>query len=133
MGRLHGFRGLGPDLEVVMRRSREPIIWALFGGGGMVSALFLPALILVLFIALPLGWVEGAAFGDLQALVRHPLTRLGLLVFVSLCWFHWAHRFRYTLYDGLQLSHLNQLIAVLTYGIATVGTVVGAYLLWGVG
>jgi len=99
----------------------------------MASALFLPALILVLFIALPLGWVEGAAFGDLQALVRHPLTRLGLLVFVSLCWFHWAHRFRYTLYDGLQLGHLNQLIAVLTYGIATVGTVVGAYLLWGVG
>ena len=116
-----------------MRRSREPIIWALFGGGGMASALFLPALIVVLFIALPLGRVEGAVFGDLQALVRHPLTRLGVFVFVSLCWFHWAHRFRYTLYDGLQLSHLNQLIAVVTYGIATAGTVVGAYLLWGVG
>lgn len=116
-----------------MRRSREPIMWALFGGGGMVSALFLPALILVLCVAVPLGWVEGAAFRDLQALVRHPLTRLGLLIFVFLCWFHWAHRFRYTLYDGLQLSHLNRLIAVLTYGIATVGTVVGAYLLWGVG
>ncbi len=116
-----------------MRRSREPIIWALFGGGGMASALFLPVLILVLFVAVPLGWVEGAAFADLQALVRHPLTRLSLLILVSLCWFHWAHRFRYTLYDGLQLSHLNHLIAVLTYGIATAGTVVGAYLLWGIG
>ena len=116
-----------------MQRSREPIIWALFGGGGMASALFLPALIAVLFIALPLGGVEGAAFGDLPALVRPPLTRLGLFVFVSLCWFHWAHRFRYTLYDGLQLSHLNELIAVVIYGIATAGTVVGAYLLWGIG
>ena len=36
----------------------------------------------------------------------------------TLCFFHWAHRFRYALYDGLQLYHLNQLIAVLTYGIA---------------
>ena len=119
-----------------MRRSREPIIWALFGGGGMASALFMPVLILVLFIAMPLGWVQGvqgAPFAELQALVRHPLTRLGLFVFISLCWFHWAHRFRYTLYDGLQLSHLNELVAVITYGIAIAGTVVGAVLLWGVG
>ena len=50
-----------------------------------------------------------------------------------LCLFHWAHRFRYTLYDGLQLSHLNEVIAVLMYGMAMVGTVVGAYLIWGVG
>ena len=116
-----------------MRRSREPILWALFGGGGMAAALFLPALLFVLLIAMPLGWVEARAFGELQALVRHPLSRLGLLALVSLCFFHWAHRFRYTLYDGLQLSHLNQLIAVLSYGIATAGTLVGAYLLWGVG
>ncbi|SVA51166.1 uncharacterized protein METZ01_LOCUS104020, partial [marine metagenome] len=27
-----------------MRRSREPILWVLFGGGGMMSALFLPIL-----------------------------------------------------------------------------------------
>ena len=127
-----------------MKRSREPIIWVLFGGGGMASALFLPVLILVLFIALPLGWVQSAPIDDLQWLVRHPLTRLGLIpllkvnkmnliVFVMLCLFHWAHRFRYTLYDGLQLSHLNEVIAVLTYGMAMVGTVVGAYLIWGVG
>ena len=90
-------------------------------------------LILVLFIALPLGWVQSAPIDDLQWLVRHPLTRLGLIVFVMLCLFHWAHRFRYTLYDGLQLSHLNEVIAVLMYGMAMVGTVVGAYLIWGVG
>ena len=116
-----------------MKRSREPIVWVVFGGGDMASALFLPVLILVLFIALPLGWVQSAPIDDLQWLVRHPLTRLGLIVFVMLCLFHWAHRFRYTLYDGLQLSHLNEVIAVLMYGMAMVGTVVGAYLIWGVG
>lgn len=115
------------------QRSREPILWALFGGGGMMAALFLPALVFVLLVAVPMGWVEGTEFGVLQALVRHPLTRLGMFVFVTMSFFHWAHRFRYTLYDGLQLSHLNQLIAVLTYGIATAGSIAGAYLLWGVG
>lgn len=116
-----------------MRRSREPILWALFGGGGMVAALFLPALVVVLFVASPLGWVDVLTLAELQALVRHPLARLALFVFVFLCAFHWAHRFRYTLYDGLQLSHLNELIAVITYGMATVMTVVGAYFLWGIG
>ena len=116
-----------------MRRSREPILWALFGGGGMMSALFLPVLLAVLFIASPLGWVEGSTHAELQVLVERPLVRLGLFAFVFLCFFHWAHRFRYTLYDGLQLSHLNKLIAVLTYGIATALTASGAYVLWMVG
>jgi fumarate reductase subunit D len=44
--------------------------------------------------------------------------------------FHWAHRFRYTLYDGLQLKHLTALIAVLCYGAALVGTAMTTYLLW---
>ena len=47
-----------------------------------------------------------------------------------LSFFHWAHRFRFTLYDGLQLYHLNQLIAVLTYGLATLMTAGAAYSLW---
>jgi len=99
----------------------------------MVAALFLPALVVVLFVASPLGWVDVLTLAELQALVRHPLARLALFVFVFLCAFHWAHRFRYTLYDGLQLSHLNELIAVITYGMATVMTVVGAYFLWRIG
>ena len=44
--------------------------------------------------------------------------------------FHWAHRFRYTLYDGLQIKHLIELINLLCYGGAVVGSVAAAYLLW---
>jgi fumarate reductase subunit D len=44
--------------------------------------------------------------------------------------FHWAHRFRYTLYDGLQLKHLNEVINVFCYGGAMAGSVWAAYLLW---
>ena len=42
----------------------------------------------------------------------------------------WAHRFRFTLYDGLQLNHLYGLIAVLSYGGATVLTLIAAYVFW---
>jgi fumarate reductase subunit D len=44
--------------------------------------------------------------------------------------FHWAHRFRYTLYDGLQLYHLTVFIAVLCYGAALGGSAIAAYTLW---
>ncbi len=115
------------------RRSREPILWALFGGGGMMAALFLPVLLGVLLVAAPMGWIELVAFADLQVLVRNPLVRLGLFGLVFLSFFHWAHRFRYTLYDGLQLSHLNELIAILTYGVATALSLTAGYLLWSIG
>ena len=112
-----------------MRRSQEPGLWALFSAGGMLAALVLPVLVAVLWIAAPLGWVELPTYADLRALIGHPVTRLVLFSVVSLALFHWAHRFRYTLYDGLQLYHLNQLIAIFTYGTATVGTMVTGYAL----
>ena len=112
------------------RRSREPFFWALFGAGGMLSALVLPAHVFLQWIAIPMGWVEAPAYGDLLDLVRHPLVRLYLFALVSLCLFHSGHRFRYTLYDGLQLHHLNTLIAVICYGGATAGTLLAAYTLW---
>jgi len=58
-----------------------------------------------------------------------PLVRLYLFVLCSLSLFHWAHRFRFTLYDGLQIKHLNELVFVCCYGTALAGTIVPAYLL----
>lgn len=104
-----------------MARSKEPFLWALFSSGGMLTAFLLPALVLVLWIAAPLGWVDLAdTFESFAQLARQPIIRVGLTVLIVLALFHWAHRFRYTLYDGLQLYHLNRLIAVLTYGAASV-------------
>ncbi|MFQ5678271.1 MAG: fumarate reductase subunit FrdD [Gemmatimonadota bacterium] len=103
-----------------MRRSREPLVWALFSGGGTMAALFLPAAVLVLWVAAPLGWVETATYDTFAKLAQHSVGRLFFLLLIVLSLFHWAHRFRYTLYDGLQLYHLNALIAVLTYGTAVV-------------
>ncbi len=110
-----------------MRSPREPLLWTLFSAGGTITAFVLPALVALLWIAAPLGWTNTLGYDELLDLVRHPLARLLLFGLIGLSMFHWAHRFRYTLYDGLQLYHLNQLIAVLTYGMATVLTVVAAY------
>ncbi len=110
-----------------MRRSREPFLWALFSSGGMLAAMVLPVAIFMLWVAAPLGWIPLPSYAGLRAALAHPVVRLGLFGVVSLSLFHWAHRFRYTLYDGLQLYHLNKLIAVLTYGTAAALTLVAAY------
>ncbi len=111
-------------------RSNEPFFWALFSAGGMFSALVLPALDFVLWIAGPLGWIDAPSFAELSGLVSQPVVRLGLLFLIALCLFHWAHRFRFTLYDGLQLKHLFGLIAVICYGGAAILTLITVYLLW---
>ena len=112
------------------KRSNEPFLWSLFSSGGMIAALLLPILMLLFGLAIPLGWVEAPNYESLHALVRHPLTRLILFGLCSLPLFHGAHRFRFTLYDGLQIKHLNELIAILCYGGAVAGSLVAAALLW---
>jgi fumarate reductase subunit D len=86
-----------------VRSPREPLLWTLFSAGGTITAFVLPALVALLWIAAPLGWTNTLGYDELLDLVRHPLARLLLFGLIGLSLFHWAHRFRYTLYDGLQL------------------------------
>jgi fumarate reductase subunit D len=113
-----------------MKRSIEPFWWSLFGAGGTLAAFFTPVLLLLNGFAVPLGLLDAPDADRMRELILHPVSRLFLFVLVSLSVFHWAHRFRFTLYDGLQLKHLNELIAVLTYGTAMLVTLVGAYVLF---
>jgi len=98
----------------------------------VVAALLIPVHLFLFGLAFPLGWIQPPTYENLLALVRLPLTRIYLFVLCSLPLFHWAHRFRYTLYDGLQVKHLNEVIFSLCYGGAVVGTVVAGYLLWNI-
>lgn len=95
-----------------------------------MSALMMPVLAALCGLAFPLGWIAPPSYEHMQAVVSHPLTRLVLLGLVTLSLFHWAHRFRHTLYDGLQIKHLNELVAILCYGSAVVGSAVAVVLLW---
>jgi len=111
------------------RRSLEPLLWILFSAGGVLSALLVPSLIFFFGVAFPLEWLTPPTHGDLEALLGHPVTRAVAFLLCTLSLFHWAHRFRYTLYDGLQIKHLNEIINVLCYGAAIAGLVAAAYLL----
>lgn len=108
----------------------EPFLWLLFSAGGVLAALFLPVLVVLFGLAFPLGWLAPPSHEHLLVVLRHPLTRVVLFLLCALALVHGAHRLRYTLYDGLQIKHLNELINLLCYGGALAGSVLAGYFLW---
>jgi len=100
------------------QRSHEPLVWSLFGAGGMVAAFVLPVLILFTGVLVPLGIVDSAAlsFARVQGFAGHWLG--GLLVFsiISLSAWHALHRIFHSLND-LQVG-ARRLRFVLCYGCA---------------
>ena len=117
----------------MIKRHPEPLLWMLFSAGGMLSGMLMPVLVLMFGIAFPLGWVTAPTYEQITGLMGNPLARLVMFSLLALSLFHWAHRFRHTLYDGLQIKHLNEVIAVVSYGAAVVGSALAAYLLWQLG
>jgi fumarate reductase subunit D len=117
-------------VKSMAKRSNEPFLWLLFSAGGVLSALLMPSLVFLFGVAFPLGWLAPPTHQHVVAVAGHPLARLVLFSLCMLSLFHWAHRFRYTLYDGLQIKHLNEVINALCYGAAIVGSLAAAYLLW---
>jgi fumarate reductase subunit D len=116
----------------VTRRRVEPLVWLMFSAGGVLAAVVLPSLILLFGLAFPLGWLDRPDHGHLLAVLTHPLTFVVVLGSVVLMLVHSAHRFRYTLYDGLQVKK-KRTVAVLCYGAAMVGSVAALAALWAAG
>jgi fumarate reductase subunit D len=112
------------------RRTPEPVLWLLFSGGGVVAALFLPVLLFLFGLALPLGWISAPAHERLLGVVGHPLVALVLLGVCVLALFHWAQRFRYTLFDGLKLKAHQRIINVTVYTLAVLGSAAALVVLW---
>jgi fumarate reductase subunit D len=111
------------------RRRVEPIVWLMFSGGGVLAAVLLPSLALLFGLAFPLGWLDPPDHGHLRAVIGHPLTSVVILGVFVLMLVHSAHRFRYTLYDGLQVK-AKRTVAVICYGAAIVGSVATLAALW---
>jgi fumarate reductase subunit D len=111
------------------RRRVEPLVWLLFSAGGVLAAVLLPSLAFLFGLAFPLGWLDPPDHEHLLAVVGHPLTLVILLGVFVLLLVHSAHRFRYTLYDGLQVKK-KRTVAVLCYGTAIVGSVATLAVLW---
>jgi len=109
-----------------MARSNEPLWWGPFSAGMMVGALFVPALIVITGLFPGLGLLNAE---QLRGFLRHPLTRVLLFVVIALSFFHWAHRFRYILFD-LGLKGGKSMVATLCYGLAIAGTIVAGVVAW---
>jgi fumarate reductase subunit D len=108
----------------------EPVLWLLFSAGGVLSALFLPALVFLFAFALPLGWIDDPGRDRLLGLVGHPLSALVLLGVCVLSLMHWAQRFRYTLFDGLRLKPHQRPINTVVYALALLGSAAAVVVLW---
>ena len=110
-------------------RTAEPILWLLFSAGGVASALFLPVLVFIFGLAVPLGWLAPGP-DHLHGVLANPLTLLVLFGLCVLSLFHWAQRFRYTLIDGLNLKGYQRVINIGCYTVAVIGSIAVALVLW---
>jgi fumarate reductase subunit D len=116
-----------------MKRSNKPIFWSLFGAGGMLSALIGPMLVFLTVVAVPLGLVSKQTMDYSRALAfaQSAIGKLVLLVVISLFLFHGMHRLYHTLHDfGV---HIGPGAKALCHGLALLGTLVAAYLLFKLG
>ncbi len=116
------------------KRSISPLFWLPFGAGGMLSALFGPALILITGILAPTGFLLPQSFESYdhaRAFAQNPLGKLVLLAIIALFLWHGAERIFLTLKDMKAGPLLNLKYA--TYGVAAAVTVVTVLLLLAVG
>jgi len=111
-----------------MKRSNKPIFWALFGAGGMLSALIGPMLIFITGLAVPLGILnrETLRYERVLALAQNGFGKLALVAVISLFLFHGCHRLYHVLHDfGI---HVGPGLKAAFHGFAAAGTVAALYL-----
>ncbi len=104
------------------KRSNEPIFWSLFGAGGVVTALLMPALVLIIGFAGLLG-NDALGYERMIAFASSLFGTLCLGTVVSLTFWHSCHRIYHSMHDlGIDTSRGPW--AILFYGLAALGTIV---------
>ena len=95
----------------------------------MVAALFLPILMVITGFVVP-NDLDTLSYDRVQpAISDSSIVKLVLFGVIALPFFHWAHRFKFTLVD-IGLRKISPLLGVLCYGGAISATVVTAIILW---
>ena len=123
-----------PIRHAAPKRAFAPVFWLLFGAGGMLSALFGPALIILTGFMLPHGWGLPASFADYSyvlGFVRHPIGKLVVLAVIALFFWHGAERVFLTLKD--MRAGALPMLRLMTYGVAALLTLVTISLLFAIG
>ncbi|WP_153111969.1 fumarate reductase subunit FrdD [Propionivibrio limicola] len=116
----------------IRKRSNAPIFWGLFGGGGMLAALFGPMLVFITGLAIPLGLLLPAdtmSYAKMLAFAQNILGKGFIFAVIALFMWHAAHRIFHSLHEfGV---HAGTGCKLLTYGVAFVSTIVAAVILLG--
>lgn len=112
------------------KRSLSPLFWLPFGAGGMLSALFGPALVLITGILGPTG-LGLPSYAQALAFAQNPIAKLIVLAVIALFLWHGAERLFLTLKD-MKVGPLADLKWA-TYGVAALVTVATFVLLLAVG
>ncbi len=116
-----------------MVKSIKPFMWFLFSAGGMISAMLFPVLLIITGVIIPYE-LTGESVSSLQRIqhaVHNPIIKTIIFFVISLPFYHWAHRFRFTLID-MGLKPFSLMISTICYGGAVIGTIMTAFILWGI-
>jgi fumarate reductase subunit D len=105
--------------------------WFMFANGGGLTALLLPAHILVQGIFGPLGVVPvvDQHYDTWISVLGNPIVKLYILALIALSFFHFAHRLRYLLVDFGVHAAKSIPAQVIFYGGAVIVTLVTIFLL----
>jgi fumarate reductase subunit D len=105
----------------------EPLIWGPFVTGNFLTPLVFPAIVLMLGIALPLGWLPADALSYQRAhdLATNPIVVLGVLVVIPLALLAGSHHLRFGIIDLGSADHDGP-IALLLYALWQLGAVITA-------
>ncbi len=115
-------------------RSHEPIVWSLFGAGGMVVAFLMPAVVIFIGFFLSLGLVDNDAvsFERVIGFASSWWGKCYLAILIIPTLYHVAHRIFHGLHD-MHVKGPGSLLAILFYGGSTLLSIFVLYLLWGIG
>ena len=112
------------------KRSNAPIFWGMFGGGGMLAALFGPMLVFITGIAVPLGILLPADTMSYERMLPFAQNFIGkgfIFVVIFLFLFHAGHRIFHSLHEvGIHSGFVAKLIC---YGGPLVATITAALVL----
>ena len=113
-----------------MSRSNEAFWWSLFSAGGVLAALFLPAIVVATGFLLPTEDAVAATdrYRQLRSLVGWWPVRIVFFVVLFLSFFHCAHRIRHTLMD-LGLRRFEHVLKAVCYLSAAAGVFAAAVVL----
>jgi fumarate reductase subunit D len=115
-------------------RSNAPIFWGLFGAGGMLSALFVPMMIFITVIAVPLGFflpADTMSYPKMLAFAQNFIGKGFIFAIISLSLWFCVHRVYHSLHEfGI---HAGMGAKLICYGIAMLVTVICAVNLLGLG